>query len=246
MAVYDRIGATYARTRRPDPRIAAQIGAALADARSVVNVGAGTGSYEPAQTVVAIEPSDVMIAQRPTGAAPVVQAVAEALPLGDKSVDAALALLTVHHWSDVEAGLAELRRVARHRLVILSWDTVHIRQFWLLTEYVPQALAFDETRAVPIKRLVSLLGRARVESVMVPHDCSDGFAAAYWRRPEAYLDPEVRAGISLLAQSGEDVVGPGMARLAADIESGRWHERHADLLTRDSMDFGYRLVIADL
>jgi SAM-dependent methyltransferase len=246
MVIYDTIGATYASTRRPDRRIAAQIDAALAAARSVINVGAGAGSYEPPQTVAAVEPSSVMIGQRPAGAAPAVRAYAEALPLADDAADAAMALLTVHHWSDLEAGIAELRRVARRRVVVLTWDQTVIRSFWLLAEYLPEAAAFDDTRAVPVDRLAALLGGATVEAVPVPHDCTDGFGAAYWRRPEAYLDPAVRAGISMLAQPPAEALRPGLDRLAADLRSGRWHERHRDLLRQDDYDAGYRLVVADV
>ena len=246
MTIYDTIGATYTSTRRPDPRIAAQIHAALGDARNVVNVGAGTGSYEPEQTVLAVEPSAVMIAQRPSGAAPVVRGVAEALPLADGAADAVMALLTVHHWTDLEAGIAELRRVARRRIVLLTWDQSVTRELWLLRDYLPEAAAFDDDRAVPVDRLAELLGAQRVEPVQIPHDCTDGFGAAFWRRPEAYLDPVVRAGMSILAQTGEDVIAPGLARLAEDLSSGLWQERYAELLDLDATDVGYRLLTADL
>ncbi|MFC7548880.1 class I SAM-dependent methyltransferase [Plantactinospora sp. GCM10030261] len=243
--VYDRIGTTYANTRRPDPRIAERVAAALGDVRTVVNVGAGTGSYEPPTTVLAIEPSATMIGQRPRGAAPAVRAAAESLPLADGAVDAAMALLTIHHWTDLNTGIAELRRITRRRIVVLTWDQSVFQRFWLLADYLPEAAAFDEARAVPMERLAARLGGARVEPLPVPADCVDGFLAAWWRRPEAYLDPTVRAGISLLAQVGEAAIRPGLDRLAADLASGRWHERHADLLTRDGFDAGYRLLVAD-
>ncbi|MFC9680530.1 class I SAM-dependent methyltransferase [Streptomyces sp. NPDC056948] len=247
MVTYDTIGATYARTRRPDPRIAAQVHAALGDVSDVLDVGAGAGAYEPPGTVLAVEPSQVMVAQRPPGAAPAVRAVAERLPLRDGAVDAAMALLTVHHWSDQAAGIRELCRVARRRVVVLTWDQDVFRErFWLVREYLPEAAAFDDTRALPVDRLAGLLGGARREPVPVPHDCTDGFAAAHWRRPHAYLDPRVRAGISLLAQTGDDVLAPGLARLADDLTSGRWQARHAELLTLDAVDVGYRLLVADL
>ncbi|MEU6775072.1 methyltransferase domain-containing protein [Streptomyces sp. NPDC046759] len=247
MATYDELGATYARTRRPDPRIAAQIDAALGDVTDVINVGAGTGSYEPPRTVLAVEPSRVMIAQRPPGSAPAVQGVAEHLPLRDDATDAVMALLTVHHWTGLAAGIRELRRVARRRVVVLTWDQRIFRErFWLVRDYLPKAAAFDDTRATPAERLIELLGGARQEPVPVPHDCVDGFAAAYWRRPGAYLDPQVRAGISLLAQTGDDAIASGLARLADDLATGRWHARHAELLTRDTIDVGYRLLVADL
>ncbi|MEU0781311.1 methyltransferase domain-containing protein [Streptomyces sp. NPDC006173] len=246
MAIYDTLGATYRRTRQPDPRIAAQIHAGLGNALNVINVGAGTGSYEPARTVLAVEPSHIMLAQRPPGAAPAVCAVAEALPLRDNAADTVMALLTVHHWSDVTAGVAELRRIARRRIVILTWDQrVFREQFWLVRDYLPQAAAFDDTRAIPTERLAELLGGAREEAVPVPHDCTDGFGAAYWRRPRAYLDPQVRAGISMFAQTGEGALAPGLAALTDDLVTGRWHERYADLLTLDTVDVGYRLLVTD-
>ncbi|MGW7618210.1 class I SAM-dependent methyltransferase [Streptomyces antimycoticus] len=246
MATYNSIGATYAHTRRPDRRIAGRIHQALGGAATVINVGAGTGSYEPLQTVLAVEPSSVMIAQRPTGSAPALEASAESIPLADDSADAVMALLTVHHWSDLEAGIGELLRIARQRIVILTFDPDINHRFWLLEEYLPEAAAFDDTRAVAVDRLVTLLGGARIETVPIPHDCTDGFLAAFWRRPEAYLDPEVRAGISLFAQTGDEALQPGLARLSDDLSSGRWHQRHADLLDREALDVGYRLLVAHL
>ncbi|MFE0512442.1 methyltransferase domain-containing protein [Streptomyces sp. NPDC058964] len=247
MATYDTLGATYARTRRPDPRIAAQIHTALGNTTDVVNVGAGTGSYEPPRTVLAVEPSQVMIGQRPPESAPAVRAVAEQLPLHDDSADAVMALLTIHHWTDPAAGIAELRRVARRRIVVLTWDQAVFRErFWLVRDYLPEAAAFDDDRAVPIDLLVDLLGGARQEPVPVPHDCTDGFGAAYWRRPHAYLDPQVRGGISMFTQAGEDRIEPGLRRLADDLAAGRWHTRHSGLLALDTIDVGYRLLVADL
>ncbi|MGP3989468.1 methyltransferase domain-containing protein [Streptomyces sp. 3N207] len=246
MATYDTLGTTYARTRQPDPRIAAQIHAALGNASDVVNVGAGSGSYEPPETVLAVEPSQVMLAQRPPESAPAVQAVAEHLPLRDNAADAVMALLTVHHWADLAAGISELRRVARRRIVILTWDQDIFRErFWLVRDYLPEAAAFDDTRAVPTGRLADLLGGARRQPVQVPHDCADGFGAAFWRRPHAYLDPQVRAGISMLAQTGEDAVAPGLNRLADDLTTGRWHTRYAELLAQETLDVGYRLLVAE-
>jgi SAM-dependent methyltransferase len=207
-----------------------------------VNVGAGAGSYEPATTVLAIEPSRVMAAQRPATAAPVWVGGAEALPLADGSVDAALAVLTIHHWADLATGIAEMRRVAR-RTVILTWDWDVTARFWLY-RYLPEAAERDRALAVPIDTLRSLVGPLDVRVVPVPHDCQDGFLGAFWRRPGAYLDPVVRANISSLARLTERSDG-GLARLAADIESGRWATEHADLLDLDRLDVGYRLVVAD-
>lgn len=240
-AAYDRIGRTYTATRREDARIRAAIHAALGDARTVLNVGAGAGAYEPAdRAVVAVEPSEVMIAQRPPDAARVVQAHAEELPFGDRVFDAAMAVLTIHHWRDPAAGLAEMRRVAR-RVVVLTWDQRVARGFWLSSEYLPEITAIDDDRDVPVDQVVELLGGADVIAVPVPRDCADGFLGAYWRRPEAYLDPLVRAGISPLAMLGERA-DAGLARLEEDLRTGAWKRRHADLLEREELDLGYRLV----
>lgn len=241
------IGVGYAAIRRPDPRIGERLRAALGDVRSVVNIGAGTGSYEPPATVLAVDPSSVMISQRPIGSAPAVLGRAEALPLPDGAVDAAMAVLTVHHWSDLEAGIAELRRVARRRVVVLTCDNRVFRHFWLLRDYLPEAAdAYDDARLTEVDRLAALLGGARVEAVPIPRDCTDGFAAAYWRRPLAYLDPAVRSGISLFTKIGDEFLLPALDRLAADLRSGRWHERHGDLVDRRELDAGYRILTADV
>ncbi len=246
MARYDQLGRTYGVTRRADPRIAEAIAHQLEDARSVVNIGAGTGSYEPPQTVVAIEPSLTMISQRPAVVAPAVQAVAEHLPLRDNSVDAALAVLTVHHWSDIEAGIAEMRRIATRRIVLLTSDPAKMStEFWLMSDYLQDAGRADAGRAVPLDRLTALLGGAVATPVPVPHDCADGFAAAFWRRPEAYLDPAVQAGMSFMTLVSPELLRPGLDRLAADLASGQWAKEHADLLRLDELDLGYRLVTAD-
>ena len=229
-------------TRRPDPRIDAAIRAALGGARSVVNVGAGSGSYEPPETVLAVEPSAVMIAQRPAGLAPAVQATAEAIPLSDGAVDAALAVLTIHHWPDLARGFAEMRRVAG-RIVVLTWDPSMARSFWLSREYLPdEAVEWDIARCPPLETVTRLIGPdAAVTPVPVPHDCTDGFFGAFWRRPEAYLDPVVRAGISNLAHFG-DALDPAFARLAVDLESASGIAVTLDLLELDELDLGYRIV----
>lgn len=241
---YDTIGTTYARTRRPDPRIRDAIWAGLGAATSVVNVGAGTGSYEPPQTVLAVEPSRVMIAQRPPGLAPAVMTTADRIPLPDKSVDVALCILTIHHWPDLAAGIAELRRVAR-RGVFFTWDRDVSADFWLLREYFPAMGAADYQKAVPLERLASLAGPLKVTPVPVPHDCIDGFLGAFWRRPEAYLDPVVRAGISGFTLASPEELAAGLARLESDLDSGAWRRSHLDLLAMQAADLGYRLVVAD-
>jgi SAM-dependent methyltransferase len=245
---YDQTGTTYAATRRPDSRIADVIDRALCGMVSVANIGAGTGSYEPPQTVLAVEPSRVMIDQRPTVAAPVVQAAAERLPIRSDAVDAALAVLTVHHWTDIRAGVSELLRIARRRVVIFTWDHTVIREFWLLREYVPAAAETDARLAVPIGTLISQLGHERVSvvTVPVPHDCLDGFGGAYWRRPHAYLDDTVRNGMSLFAMTPKNQVEEGLSRLSSDLQTGVWQRRHSGLLQMPELDLGYRLLIAEL
>jgi SAM-dependent methyltransferase len=244
-ALYDEVGKTYSQTRRADPRIAALVTDALDGMASVVNVGAGAGSYEPPQTIAAVDPSLTMLRQRPASAAPALLGVAESLPLRAKCADAAMAILTIHHWSDLEAGIAEMRRIARRRLVFLTWDPDRFRRFWLFAEYLPEATRVDADMAVPMQLLAGLLDQPRTVPVPVPSDCTDGFAAANWRHPERYLDPVVRAAISSMAKAGEDALAPGLARLAGDLDSGRWQFEHADLFQLDSLDVGYRLVIAD-
>jgi SAM-dependent methyltransferase len=240
---YDTIGSVYARHRRPDPRVAAQIQSALGEGTSVVNVGAGTGSYEPTdRTVVAVEPSGVMIAQRGTAAGPAVQAVAEALPFPDDSFDAALAVLTVHHWSDPAAGLAEMVRVAR-RVVVFTFDPEVHTSFWLLEDYIPEAAAPPSTNLMGADTVAGIIGADRIETVPVPADCIDGFNWAYWCRPEAYLDPEVRACISGLALLDDDLVAERMEHLRKDLEHGTWNHRHGGLRELDSIDGGFRLVV---
>lgn len=233
----------YAERRRPDPRIERRILDALGDAWSVVNVGAGAGSYEPTdRRVVAVEPSQQMLEQRPAGAAPVVRGVAERLPFADECFDAALAVLTVHHWTDPDQGFAELRRVAR-RQVILGFDISRQRDMWLVRDYIPAWGDLEESGGLGLDRIRALLDNPRMEPVPVPADCADGFGGAYWKRPEAYLDSDVRLSISSLARLPAEDVEPGLARLAGDLASGRWHERNAELLELDELDLGYVLVV---
>lgn len=240
MATYDTIGAGYALRRRADPRIAAAIDAGLGDARRIVNVGAGAGSYEPRdRDVQAVEPSAVMIAQRPPEAAPCVQAPAEALPFADDAFDAAMAVLTIHHWSDWRAGLREMRRVACGRVVVLTFDA-EATDFWLMRDYLPELLALDQKIMPMLSDLANALGAVEAKPVPVPHDCVDGFLGAYWRRPEMYLDAGVRSSMSSFARIDAE---PGLKRLARDLETGAWQRRYGDVLTRNALDVGYRLLV---
>jgi hypothetical protein len=243
-AVYDEIGTTYAAFRRPDPRIARQIFAALGGARNVLNVGSGSGSYEPNdREVVGVEPSVTMIRQRPDHGPPVVRAVAEHLPFADAAFDAVLALLTVHHWYDVGRGFDEVERVAPVR-IFLTWNNEVHWKYWLFDEYLPE-IPEAESVLPAEEEITRRFPGSRVEVVPVPSDCTDGFCSAYWRRPERYLDPATRAAMSPIARLTPAVVERAMRRLRDDIESGTWERRHGDILGKDAFDCGLRLVVSD-
>lgn len=245
---YEDVGAAYGRTRQPDPRIARRLRAALGDARTVLNVGAGLGSYEPGDLeVTAVEPAAAMIAARPPAAAPCVRAAAEALPFADDSFDAAMAVLTMQHWSDVPAGLGELARVARRRVVLFTWDPGVDDELWLTDHYVTMLRDRDWAIFPTMATIVAALApwHATIETVPVPHDCADGFLGAYWRRPQAYLDPVVQAGISSFVELGSAALEPYLARLAADLRSGEWRRRYGRLLELEEMDVAYRIVTAE-
>ena len=243
--LYDTIGATYTVTRRTDPRIATGVWAALGDAQTVLNVGAGTGSYEPpGRDVTAVEPSALMRAQRPADAAPCVAAVAERLPFEDQSFDAAMACSTVHHWQDPIAGLREMRRVAR-RVVVFTFagtDTGWRRRFWLTRDYLPEVSALLLGRP-SLSEQAHAIG-AYVEPVLIPWDCADGFFEAYWRRPEAYLDDQVRRGVSVWTKVGPDAERRAVHTLRDDLASGRWTERNRDLVDLEAAELGLRLLVA--
>lgn len=242
--IYDSIGAGYRRFRVPDSRIASHIRKAIGNASTVCNVGAGTGSYEPTDLkVTSVEPSERMIEQR-VDADRVIRANAEKLPFKDGQFDVAMAVLTVHHWTDQRKGLLEMKRVSR-RQVILTFDPLMANSFWLVRDYLPEFAVFDKKRAAPLEAYEEALGRCEISPVLVPWDCSDGFLAAYWRRPDQYLDPDARNAVSSFAQLPDDIVSAAISRLRNDIESGAWAKRYSDLCERDEMDLGYRLVVAD-
>ena len=240
---YDAIGRSYSTRRQPDPRLAARLDAVIGGDSTVLNVGAGTGSYEPVRSgVVAVEPSTVMLSQRPPSAAPAVRAVAEALPFQDQAFDVVLAILTVHHWNDQRRGLEECARVAHDRVVILTWNP-DAEGFWLVRDYFPEILAIDRRIFPSMKLLSAVLGPIDVQPLPIPSDCVDGFLGAYWLRPEAYLDEQVRAGIS--AFSHLTSIDPQLERLEHDLTSGEWERRNAELRHRADLDVGYRLIIAE-
>ena len=237
-ALYDRIGDGYAGLRRADPRIAAQLTAALGPPAPLLNLGAGTGNYEPEDRwVVAVEPSVEMIRQRPEMAAPAVRAVAQALPFADGAFEAGLAVLTVHRWPDPVAGLRELRRVVLGRIVVLTFDPA--ARPWL-TDYIPGLAALDEAQMPALEVYQAALGPVRITPLAIPHDCTDGFLYAYWRRPEAYLDPRLRSGSSSFRALAD--AGGGLERLREDLANGGWDRRYGVLRGLDSYDAGYRLI----
>lgn len=242
---YDRHAAAYPRQRKADPRIAAYVNAALADAHSVVNVGAGAGSYEPEDRyVLAVEPSSGMRAQRPSHLAPAIDAMAEDLPFDDDSVDAAMAMITIHHWRDPAVGLRELRRVARGPVVLLTFDPDALGDYWMLRDYLPEALADDQRRFPSIDQMAKALGELAVESIPIPADCDDGFFEAYFARPEAFLDPEVRGAQSVWPRLADGVQERALKALSEDLASGSWDERYGHLRSTQAYDGALRLVVS--
>jgi SAM-dependent methyltransferase len=244
-AAYDRIGRGYSIGRRTDPHIAAAIWAALGDTDHVLNVGAGTGNYEPRdRRVAAIEPSAEMLRQRPPDTAPAIQGMAEALPFADNRFAATMCVLTVHHWQNLELGLAELRRVAE-RQVIFMFDVDLTNGLWLVEDYFPEIKELPiEQQAPSVADIGRYLDVHSVAPVPIPADCVDGFAGCYWNRPEAYLHDDVRNAMSCFATLGPDIEARGVASLRADLASGRWDERHGHLRDLDEIDLGYRLLVA--
>jgi SAM-dependent methyltransferase len=244
---YDRMGVEYSGVRRAEPRFETAIWGALGDARSVLNVGAGTGSYEPPdRQVVAVEPSPVMIAQRPPGAAPAIQGVAESLPLADGSVDATMGVFTMQHWDDVDRGLAEVLRVTRRRVVLLTLDVEVTAEMWLCRDYLPEIIEHDSQTFPTIVHLEDALPEVSVEAIPCPAGCADGFCIALWDRPEAFLDPDVRRASSIWHLLPDAVVQPALEQLRRDLESGEWDRRYGDLRALASLDIGLRLVVATL
>ena len=246
IARYDQIGGGYSLTRREDPDIARAIRSALGDARSVVNVGAGAGSYEPHDRyVIAVEPSDVMAAHRPSTIPPALRASAADLPLRDDSVDAAMAVLTIHHWDgELERGLEEMRRVARDAVVILTYDPLVSGEMWLMTDYLPEVAELDRRSFPSPQQLGSRLGgRTRIEVVPVPRDTPDWMLGSFWAHPERVLDEQARNATSGFARMDASVVRRVVRDVRRDLESGLWDERHGHLRKLDAFDAGLRLVV---
>lgn len=243
-ADYGQIGTGYARIRQPDPRIAAQFHAALGDARTVLNVGAGAGSYEPTdRDVTAVEPSASMRAQRPPHLTEAIDATADSLPFDDDSFDASMASVTIHQWPDLEAGLGGMRRVTTGPVVILTFDPVPPEHWWIM-DYVPELLEVEAKRMPSIDRVAAAVGAvSEVQTVLVPNDCIDGFGQAFYGRPESMLDPEVRRAMSAWSFLDDAVVERFVSTLSADLESGAWDEQYGSFRTIENFDVGLRLVI---
>ncbi len=238
---YDRLGLGYRNGRAPDPRWSLAIGDAIGDAKTIVNIGAGTGSYEPTDRyVLAVEPSTVMIAQRPAGSAPAVVAYAESLPIASGQFDLATAFVTLHHWTDWRTGIREMRRVAR-RIVIVHFDPATHARFWLVRDYLPELAT--QWHAVPsIAEIAEAIDATNVRELPIPHDCIDGFLPAFWRRPHAYLDDEKRRSMSGLQLLDARTLERGLRTLRDDLESGAWATRNAAILDRRELDVGWRLI----
>lgn len=240
---YDTLAPHYVNYRVPDLRIEAAIRRHIPPGGKVLNVGAGQGSYEPEDCdVTAVEPSPEMIVRRPSTKVPAIQGFAEHLPFDDDRFDTSLAILTIHHWQDIRRGLTEIKRVTRGKVVILTWSG-EFGEFWL-PDYLPEIASTDTHLFPPIGKLADMLGGAtHVESVEIPHDCTDGFMCAYWRRPKMYLNSAARQAISTFSRLGD--ISGGLNRLRDDVESGLWHRTYESLLNKTQIDCGYRLVIHD-
>ena len=239
---YDALAADYQAYRIPDQRISEKIDAQLEKAGSILNVGAGTGSYEPAHCrVVALEPSQEMILKRSYGKAEAILGSAENIPFQDDEFDIAMGILTIHHWQNISRGLAEMKRVAKKKVVLLTWIDDSPR-FWI-QDYFPEMRDIDRQIFPTLAELESYLGKINVEVVEIPEDCTDGFMCAYWKRPAAYLDYRVRAAISTFSRMKNHE--SGLAKLKIDFESGEWRSRYGKLLDASSLDLGYRLVVFD-
>jgi hypothetical protein len=243
--LYDSLGTSYRLTRAEDPKLKARIHAALGglNPRTVVNIGAGTGSYEPRTgAVVAVEPSEVMIRQRPPDAARVVRAAAEALPFRPRSFDAAMALWTIHHWAEPGSGIAELRRVAD--MVVIVAASAKLNDLWLTRDYFPAMAKTRRPEIQPEYLAAQLGGHVRIEPLPLPRDCRDGFGEAFWARPEAYLDSRVRAGMSAFRLLEQSELEPGLNRLRTELASGTWDAKYGYLRSLDQFDCGHRLITA--
>jgi hypothetical protein len=242
---YNARGQTYAQQRRTDPGIAALVHQALGSARTVLNIGAGAGSYEPTDRhVLAIEPSATMRAQRPAHLTPAIDGVAENLPLDDQSVDASMAMVTVHQWPDCKKGLSELRRVTRDRIVVLTFDGAALDRFWLV-DYVPELIAAERRRYPAIDFICECLGgKTEVQTVPVPVDCVDGFTEAFYARPERFLDSTVRRSQSAWGFIDATIEDRFVKALSHDLQSGAWDEKYSKWRQQPFFEGSLRLIVS--
>ena len=237
---YDQLAGFYKSHRKPDPRISGRILFHIDGAQRILNVGAGIGSYEPEDCdIVAIEPSYEMISQRKSSKAVLIQGIAENLPFRDNIFDISMGILTIHHWSDITSGLKEMVRVSRNKIILFTWIG-YGNDFWL-EKYIPEIVGIDDELFPTLEELDRIFGGISVETIEIPYDCSDGFMCAYWRRPEAYLDPNVRKAISTFSRMPK--IQNRLDRLQFEIDSGEWRKKHVHLLKKESLDLGYRLVV---
>lgn len=241
-AIYDKIGIDYAQKRQSDPRIASQILEKLKGAKRIVNIGAGTGSYEPKHMdLIAIEPSQEMIKQRPENAHKVIQGSAESLPLPDQSFSHALTILSMHHWKNRELAFKEINRVATDKFVAVSWNP-ESKPFWLTRDYFPEMIEVDRQIFPSVRELETNFDNVEVCPLLIPEDCIDGFLAAYWKRPSAYLNKAVRQSISSFSKL--DNINTGLEKLEFDLETGSWHKTNRSILNKTTLDTGYIIISA--
>ncbi|MEM7533163.1 MAG: class I SAM-dependent methyltransferase [Chloroflexota bacterium] len=240
--IYDRIGINYAVTRCTDPKVAEQLYAELQGAARIVNIGAGTGSYEPESVdLVAVEPSSEMIAQRKVGMHPVEQASAEKLPFDDNSFSHAMTVLSMHHWTDRVRAFSEINRVATEKFVAITWDP-EADPFWLTRDYFPEIHEMDRAIFPDLAELTEHFDDVKMMPLLIPSDCEDGFFAAFWKRPEAYLLPNVRQAMSPFSKVND--LSTGLQKLEDDLASGAWSKKNESILNASSLDVGYRLITA--
>ncbi len=241
---YDTHDQGYAQQRRTDPRIAALIHKALGSSRTILNIGAGAGSYEPQDRyVLALEPSAAMRAQRPPHLSPAIHGIAENLPFDDQSIDASMAMITIHQWQSAEKGLAEMRRVTRGPILVLTFDGDALDRFWL-ADYAPELITAERRRYPAIDFIQTHLGgKTQVQTIPIPIDCIDGFTEAYYARPEKFIDPTVRKSQSAWGFVDPQAQSRFVQTLAHDLNSGAWDKRYGQWRNKPYFEGSLRLIM---
>jgi SAM-dependent methyltransferase len=240
--LYDAIGINYSVTRCTDPKIAKQLYAEFQGATRIVNIGAGTGSYEPDNVeLVAVEPSSEMISQRKPGSHRVEKASAEKLPFDDGSFSHAITVNSMHHWKDRALAFSEINRVATERFVAITWDPSS-EPFWLTRDYFPEIYEMDKRIFPDMKEFDGYFDQVKVRPLQIPSDCQDGLLAAFWKRPEAYLSSKVRQSISPFAKI--ENLSEGLRKLEDDLATGAWAKNNHAILSQSSLDVGYKIISA--